>query len=762
MQVTVSRVNNFLPTALTAFRRQLTSPEHRDRLEQVLGMLLFVLYLAWFYRVPPWLWFSHLPKYGDVVEALWQIEFWRNAVVRGELNPVSYAAMWPIGTHLFTIAHNGVALLLLPVALLFGSTFAVNFGFVASHVLSFAGSTLLLKQFTRSPLLASIGSIIATFALGRTVSTYWYLNVSLATALGPWLLWLAHRTANSTGVVSRSLAIFSGLIWGASIVAQPYYAFIFGIALLVVANKRLGYLIGSAIAAALVAAPYLIMMRSGQNFMVTLPPNLENITFALNGIPMQQASLYSVVGWSYSPWQESVRLTHELRRHAPGETHVQRWGILVWLFTLLGALVTIRRRMRPLLTITVLLLVALILSLGPFWINAPLPGGILTALNQPLWEIGSIFKPHLFDEHSAQLLVNTALPLPSSLLYAVVPYYEMARVPGRFLILVGYAAVILSIVFLSKLPPVPKTLLGVVWLVELLPLPTSVLPAPPTPHPAHRWVAQNYNDPAHGVLSPAGPLWVYSAHLAKIKGTGTLGSFMPAYALYTAPWIYFSHHPYIRDEQTLTNPDLVNILVRAQVKVVLLTPKESEAAQRNPYLRFIRCFSEEGGPFKYGTPLCAFEVTKSPAEVSINVQPTRGFSGFEIGLDKPDRLIWVDNHEAEAEAGWWLTDTSDHVLEMTFRAFCPRGQSQSAKVFVNEAPVAQLSWSGDCWEQRTAMAVLPRDLLKSGWNVIRIKAASAARPAEHLEGSTDRRWLSVAVERLHLRTSSPLPTAHAN
>lgn len=70
---------------------------------------------------------------------------------------------------------------------------------------------------------------------------------------------------------------------------------------------------------------------------------------------------------------------------------------------------------------------------------------------------------------------------------------------------------------------------------------------------------------------------------------------------------------------------------------------------------------------------------------------------------------------------------------------------------MNMHRVTRLHWSDNCWEPQSATIYLPRALLRQGWNAVVIKAASAARPIEHLKDSTDRRLLSVAVERLHLR-----------
>lgn len=100
--------------------------------------MIFLAVLVWFYRIPPWLWTTYIPGwmsgFGDVIEALWQIEFWRTVALTGRFDPVSLAGMYPLGLHQFSIAHVGTGLLLLPASPLVGSAAALNIGFVVSHI----------------------------------------------------------------------------------------------------------------------------------------------------------------------------------------------------------------------------------------------------------------------------------------------------------------------------------------------------------------------------------------------------------------------------------------------------------------------------------------------------------------------------------------------------------------------------------------------------------------------------------------------------
>ncbi len=205
------------------------TPHQQARLAEGIGWVTFFAVLVWFYRIPPWMWTTHIPGqmsgFGDVIEALWQIEFWRTAALTGQFDPISLAGMYPLGIHQFSIAHVGTGLLLLPVSLLVGSAAALNIGFVASHILCFAGARFFLKQYTSSELLAALGAIAFTFALGRTSNIYPHLHIALATAFIAWTAAMASRLRSAAPKQAWKHSVFGGVAWGLGIIAQPYALF---------------------------------------------------------------------------------------------------------------------------------------------------------------------------------------------------------------------------------------------------------------------------------------------------------------------------------------------------------------------------------------------------------------------------------------------------------------------------------------------------------------------------------------------------------
>ncbi len=132
---------------LKQLRLGLSKQPRANALESLFGWLVFLAVLAWFYRLPPWMWSTHLHYGGDTIEAVWQANFWRDAVLSGDFNLISREMAYPVGTHQFIEAHSGPGLLLLPVSLAFGGTAAVNVGFVGGFILCFIGA----RRFLRSP-----------------------------------------------------------------------------------------------------------------------------------------------------------------------------------------------------------------------------------------------------------------------------------------------------------------------------------------------------------------------------------------------------------------------------------------------------------------------------------------------------------------------------------------------------------------------------------------------------------------------------------
>ena len=404
-------------------------------------------------------------------------------------------------------------------------------------------------------------------------------------------------------------------------------------------------------------------------------------------------------------------------------------------------------RARHMRAIAVLLIVSAMLSFGPLWENPPVETELAGRINNPLWQLGSRTKPDLFDARSVDIKTHS-LPLPAMVPVILLPRYESARVSGRYSIWAGLAAVALVVAVLGHLPKKWAVAIGCIWVLELLPAPRQPHIIPTQPHPAHKWVTTQLNGSEDvGVYSPSGILYVYSHHLAdQLPGTSTFGSFAPAYARYTYPWIVFSHIPLDPPAEALTEPARAIILRRAQVGIVLLRPEAAALARQNSALRFVQCFEPDPvALYYYPDTLCAFEVLPGQDDF-FTIQPVSGFSGFG-----PD-FVWIEG--TQAKAGWRSTHPTTHTVEMALRAYCPPEGQQAVVIKLNGQPVASHTWPGNCWERWTTTLTIPPEQLNAGWNSIEFEAASAAQPHLHDPNSKDRRNLSVGVELLRVSSAA--------
>ncbi|MCS7060930.1 MAG: hypothetical protein RMN25_07155 [Anaerolineae bacterium] len=692
--------------------------------------------LIWFYRTPPWMWTTHFPAYGDVLEAIWQTDFWRDAVLNRSFDPVSPVAMYPLGMHQMVLAHIGTGLLLLPISLATGSGVAVNIGFVGGLIVCFLGGRAFLKHFTDSPLLASIGATLLTFALGRTLHIHFHLNVALASTAGVWMAAMLMELRRRLGERRAWMwAIGSGICWGIAIIAQPYFVFLAVVLLLILGIqwRAWKYVPLIPVSALLTSGLFLLGVAQGTTYMASKGTSLQGLT-AFSSVPG------SYLGWSrLSVWKELANLTAPWRQNF-SEADIQNWGVLAALLAIPGIILVWRSKSRRALILV--LGVAAILSFGPLW-RAPLQSDLLKQLNESIWQIGAQLKPELFSEFSASLK-NDSVPLPGMLPVMLLPRYEFARVAGRYSIWVGLAVVALGLITLNRLPKRWAIVIGCVWVIELLPIPRQPQLLPTQPHPAHEWAAQQVKGQDWAVYSPPGMEYIYSHYLAgNLPGANVNGPFPPAHLRFTHPWITFRNTSIDPLAEALTDPAQAVILRRAQVRFVLLRPEAVELARQNSALRFIRCFEPDPVKLKYyHSPLCAFEVLPDPTDF-FTIQPISGFSTFEPAW------IWIEG--VHARAGWRASHPTTTTIEIALRAYCPEQDRQSVVIKVNGQPLASHEWIGECWQLWDTTLVVAPDHLRAGWNTVEFEAASASQPYLYDPANPDQRKLSVMVERLRVR-----------
>jgi len=709
----------------------------RSNILNYIGVIVFSVVLICFYHIPPWMWNAFVPEYGDTLEALWCIEIWREAILKGDYSLVNISAMYPLGLHYATIAHFGVGFLALPISIITNSVLSLNILHFTGLIICFFGSRYFLMQIIPNKLLVSIGATIFTFALGRTVHIYGHWNMSLASAFSIWMAGLLFRLRHAAQTPPTwRYALASGFVWGAAVIAQPYSLF-HNIPLLLLLGKQREawrHIPITGVVAFTICAPFIFLNWQGNRYISSLGPSLA-------GVAQFQSSLASYFGWgNYTYWQMLKDLTHSWRPVLP-EQNSQNWGILTIPLSLAGIIIVLKTKNYR--SILLLFIIAFLLSLGPVLKISPHRLQILQILNDNIYNLGRNLKPLFFNEYSLDLK-SESIPSPVMTAYLLIPRYEYARVSGRFAIWVGLAALALGLLALRRLPAPAATLLACVWLIELLPRPLTAQPAPVEAHPAHQWVTEQLiGQQDRGVYNLSGVAAVYSQRLAgEVPSTSTFGPFAPAYTRYTYPWIMFAHGPYDPLDTALTEPTHARVLRRAQVGIVLLRPPAAELAKRNSALRFIQCFEPEGAKSYLPTRLCAFEVLEGEDDF-FNIQPLSGFSYFEPNLD----FIWIEG--THAQAGWRITKPVTHTIALTLRAYCPDGR-QTVRLHLNKRPLATHTWTGNCWEPWSTTLTIPPEHLHAGLNRLEFEADSAAQPSLHDPNSQDQRRLSVGVERLRV------------
>ncbi len=732
------------------------SPQQRRWVTEAFCWIPFGIVLVWFYPIPPWMWTSHMPGYfGDIVEALWQIDLWRNAVLTFQFDPVTPSA-YPVGLNHLSIGHAGTGLLLLPLSLPFGSAFALNAGWVGGLVLAFIGARAFLRHFTSSHLLPALAATVFTFALGRTLQTQYNLNLSLGTALatcmGALLLDVHQRTAEARPAIH--LAIAAGLCWGLSIVSQPYLLFIAAPLFILLGKQWQAWKFApiTLLTALAVSGPFLFGIAQALSHLEAHPPSLLEVA-------NQSATPFSYIGWGpFSLWQGLVEITAQWRQawtdipFSWARESTANWGLIFVPLTAASTAILLHARAER--RFLILLVVALVLSLGPAWIDPPFSVQPFKPINSLIWQVSQQLKPALFDSRSAHFQEH-AVPLPAIVPLTAIPRLEHARFINRFSSLVSLAVIALAVIALSRLPRAWAIAITCLWVIELLPLPRPSQPVPTHPHPVHIWAARTLQDQDRAVheflFFSRYRSNFYSRELVRLPNTGIIAASQPTYMAYLSPWtsIYVdtqNSNMKALAQQLLTNPHQLAKLRRAQVALLLLPPDFAKLAQHNPHLRFHRCFQPGLAEHYYPKPniLCAFSILPDPDEF-FSIQPVRGFSVSDF--EPPNRFVWVEG--TYAKAGWRISQPVTHTIELSLRAFCPTNP-QSVTISLNGQPIVSHTWTGDCWQPWSTKLTIPPGLIKPGWNTLEFNAAYAAQPVQHLPDNLDSRFLSVGVERLRV------------
>ncbi|RPI51936.1 MAG: hypothetical protein EHM56_08940, partial [Chloroflexi bacterium] len=595
-----------------------------DRLGQIARPLmpwsLFLLVLAWGWRVKDW--FHTVPAYGDILEVLWGLLWYYESLFLRHTSPAFYPLIfYPEGWQVSTFGGGlGLYSLLLPLYLAGGAAFAYNALVVLSFFLAFAGTYKLARQFV-APFPATVAALLYTFWGLRWIRAVGHINILVSSALLPWLAWGMER-AFTSGRRTLAWLVAVGALLGLAVSNNFYFVWIGSILVAGWAASRwLGRRIGWRTAVSGVAVPVLIALLL----------NAPVLFWLWQGTRASDATafdIYHLSGWGASlnslplpnlfhPWFHA--LASQVFRGPATEAALVNLGLVGSLTAIVGAVLAWKsKRWQPVLLLAG---VGLVLALGPTltWNGQPVQVGALQPVNSAIWQVGYRLKPDLFVSAQPSAPLDTAVPLPSLVLSAVLPFWENARVASRYGLLGGLAVFMLSALALDRVRwRLPQVVLALLLLVEIVPTPLTGVPFPPQPHPALEWLKQQpeqgqstldlYAPLPHVLsLSLTGGENIWATRYSGQATASVVGSVWP-------PHTWYLYNYLIRLGNPFQSPDLAQVLREYGVRYILLHMRSDnewqnlEQAKGNDEVRVVDCFSPPAGPSPWPYPICVVEV----------------------------------------------------------------------------------------------------------------------------------------------------------
>ncbi len=709
--------------------------------------LPFVGALAWSWRVYDLV--HQIPGYGDVLESLWAIEWYRHTLFDLRSLPLfNPAVFFPNGWHNATWA-NGMLIYWVGAAIaqITGSAaLAFNLLDLAPFVVSYAGSIVLLRR--HGGLLAAvIGSLLFTFWEFHWLQIAGHPQVSWCIGLLPWLV-INLEDIHQAQSVKHLGWLRAGLVWGLMIHATLYGIFWGGMvfALFVVRWLRqprrypaVALVVG---VAGLIAAPLLILYVQGIRADQTV--NL-GILHARNW----SASLNSLVAPNIvSPFEWVQSIATFIYSGRKDESSLANFGILMWLIVGIGC-ITVWRTRREAWPYVALIAISLALSMGPIltWNGDPVQIKSLQAihtLNAGLWRMGHWARPDQFVSLNPPVPFADGLPLPGYLFYAWVPFSESARTLSRYMLVGMLGCTVLLTLCLSRLKPWAQLLIGCLCLIEVAPYPFVSFPLPTQPHAAYRWISTQADAPANAVLEiwetkfiPIGGEAVFASTFHKHPTLNGLGSFPPQHMA--------ELQTLIRSQPNIfASPAFAAALSHYGARYVVLhqTQKDSIAwseMQQNPLLRTENCFAPNPGDSAWPQTLCVAQIN-TPALQARNLILQSGWGALEAWG------VWA--YTLQSQAQFMAARQQDRQLEVSAFPVCIKNKPQKIAIKINDTLVSSYAWQAcEVWN---ASIRVPANLLRVGINQITFSSTVAASPHDADPTNNDKRALTVGFTTLRI------------
>jgi hypothetical protein len=719
---------------------------------RILPWIAFLGFMAWGWGLRDI--FRTLPHYGDALETVVSATWFSDALAQGR-NPLIYPYNyfpegWRVGSHSVGAL---LYLALVPLVRIGGGAFAYNIAVLFTCVAGFGGALLLARRHLPA-LPATVVSLAITFwSMRWSQAMEGRLNIFLAAALLPWMLWGVERALEAApGARRLGWLVFTGIIWTLTFNLSLYFVFIGGIILALwmllcpeTWPKRLLALLFTALVLLLLGGPWLALNL--HESALADPP-----FYTIAEVNFSGASLNSLpVPFLYHPWLAPLART--LYRGEPWEQGMGNLGLAWSVVALAGAVVARRNKVwRPALA-AALVCLCLALGLTLHWNGQSVQWPILRPLNQALWQIGHRLKPGFFVEMQAPAPFADAVPLPALLLAIFLPFWERGRVFARYALAANLGVLLLAGLALAearrlwlgrpRIGGALQWLLAGLLLFEIAPPPLKTLPFPPPAHGAFTWLSQQ-SIPGEGianlfaahpstlVLSNHGYNLLTPSYTKQATVAGAAGV-RPRHTAALNEWLATHEHPF-------WNPDFAMILRSYRVRYLvmeMLSEWESglwQEAQTAQEIKPVACFAAPQGASPWDWPICILEVLPSRTP-EFNVLRHDGWSGQEAWG------VWAEGTRSDAQ--FVATARAAARLELSVFPLCVPGKNQRITVEVNGTAVADHEWR-DC-EPWNASVDIPADMVRVGFNDLMFRYAYAEQSQA---GGGDPRKLSVGFSRL--------------
>ncbi len=710
-------------------------PFLQNRLAQWIGWGLFILFLAWFWRIYDL--FGAIPAYGDALEVVWGIEWYAQQLSAGA-SPFFYEGVFhPAGWQVGTLAHAPLIFLLAqPFNWIGGSNFAYNMLCLLPLVIAFVGAKRFFSAYDDAPrhfwqqIAIVLGALVFTFVTTRTNRVNGHLHIYWATSLLPLMgVMIARWQQRETNEVRHAMT--AGLLWGIMLNFSLYMLFLAPLLFLLLGKKlkqiaTWGKIIVSGMIALVLGAGALLLFFGASRQAGSAPSGFAEL--AGSGVPLNGLWIPSV----WHPVASVNRVTNQLFRGVIDESGYANWGTMTAVLALIGCVYLVRSRTAH--GRILFALVSMLLAMGMFvrWHDAFVQVAGLAWLNEAIWQLGRAIKPDIFAQSSLPVQYENGIPLPGYLLTAAVPFFEGARIVARFALVAGLGACGLAAVAIQRLPRWLAVPLALLWMIELLPVPAHPVTLRHQPHPAHQFVAAQGGsrvDVDRYLMHGGEALWG-----SWVSGTPTaaiIGSFMPTYV------------DVLFDATAGQTPPTqwAAVLRQFDVDYVLVHRRWPDVAARWRPLQTSDAFIDHGcfdpaadTPWQW--EVCVYQVA-APINDTVQVMPVFGWSPFESWG------AWtIDRHP---RADFVAFVHADHMLTLEAFPHCVEGRQQAIVVRVNQTEIGRHTWQ-NCETVRLAWTI-PADIIIVGENEVAFDLAYA------LPAVGDVRPLAVGVNELRIAKS---------